>query len=87
VRQWCPTRLATSPAHDGQNRVDVPKRRSTNAQVPEALVRYRENDWVGPNNPLEYPDPMPGRPHICWSNARRRWAREHVRTAEDLDRL
>jgi hypothetical protein len=30
---------------------------------------------------------MPGRPHIRWSNARRRWAREHVRTVEDLDRL
>lgn len=56
-------------------------------EIPEPLVRYNPDDWVGPSNELEYYDPMPGRPHIRWSVARCKWARERIFTEEDFDRL
>jgi hypothetical protein len=63
------------------------KSRTTSTQPPEPLLRYREDDWLGPSSELEYWDEIPGRPFIRWGNARRKWAREHVSTVEDFDRL
>ena len=63
-------------------------RGGTGSEIPEQLVRYNPDDWVGPANSLEYQTPHDlGRPHIRWGNARCKWASEHIHTVEDFDRL
>jgi hypothetical protein len=87
-RHRCPTQRGTSPAHGGQSRAVVPRRIGTSAEIPDVLVRYREDDWVGPANVLEWPTTREDdRPHIRWASARRKWARDHIRTEADFDRL
>jgi hypothetical protein len=58
----------------------------TDGGPAEALVHYRESDWIGPNELDPYPGGVDDPPAVRWSRARRAWSRG-ARSLAELNML
>jgi hypothetical protein len=64
----------------------VKRRGITDGGPAEALVHYRESDWIGPNELDPYPGGVDDPPAVRWSRARRAWSKG-ARSLHELNAL
>jgi hypothetical protein len=64
----------------------VKRRGITDGGPAEALVHYRLDDWIGPNELDPYRAGIDDPPAVRWSRARRAWSRK-ARSLAELNML